>query len=273
MSSSGDVEGATNTQPAFAATGQQAQAGLVIDGVSVNYGSMRTLDNVSFEVSHGEIVTIVGTSGCGKTTLLNVVAGLLQPSTGSVSVAGSSISGPGPDRAMVFQEDAVFPWMTVRDNAAYALRLKKIPKARRYATVQPLLDELGLGDRGDAYPRQLSGGLRKRVDLARALASHPEVLLMDEPYAALDQMTKGRLQIEFMRIAKENSVTSLFVTHDLEEAVFVADRVIVMAANPGRIVEICHIPFPYPRHQDLKPEPEFQEIRRKLMNLIHGSGD
>lgn len=236
--------------------------GLVLDGSVI-------LAGVTLEVAAGEVVSIVGPSGCGKTTLLNIVAGLLTGCTGSVTTDTHAVTGPGPDRCVVFQEDAVFPWMTVRKNVAYAPTLRGAPRAEIAALVGEMVALVGLSGKEDVFPRQLSGGQRKRVDLARALAARPQVLLMDEPYAALDQMTKQRLQSEFLNAVAREGMTSMFVTHDLEEAIFVADRIVVMAADPGRIVDVVDVPFGLPRTSDLRMSSDFQRIRRHVDHLIH----
>jgi NitT/TauT family transport system ATP-binding protein len=173
---------------------------------------------------------------------------------------------------MVFQEDAVFPWMTVWNNVEYGLKTKKLPSPDRKRKVQETIDLVGLADRERLYPRQLSGGMRKRVDLGRAIAVEPEILLMDEPYAALDAMTKERLQVEFLRIHEETGMTTLFVTHDLEEALFLGDRVVAMGANPGRIHSVLDVSFPHPRRVDLKRSDEFQRLRGELIARLEAAG-
>jgi len=241
--------------------------------LSLVLGANRILSGIDLTVQRGEVVSVIGPSGCGKTTLLNVVAGLAEGWSGAGLISGSPITGPGPDRTVVFQEDAVFPWMTVRRNIGYALELRKASQAQIDTVVSTMVDLVGLRGKEDMLPRQLSGGQRKRVDLARALAATPEVLLMDEPYAALDQMTKQRLQQEFLNAVTREQMTSLFVTHDLEEAIFVADRIIVMAAAPGRIQEVVDVPFDHPRSADLRTTPEFQDIRRYLDHAIQASAE
>lgn len=241
--------------------------------VTLQIGANTILSDINLTVQRGEVVSVIGPSGCGKTTLLNVVAGLIDGWTGAAETAQQRIVGPGPDRTVVFQEDAVFPWMTVRRNVGYALELRKAPREQVDATIREMVKLVGLEGKEDMLPRQLSGGQRKRVDLARALAANPEVLLMDEPYAALDQMTKQRLQQEFRNAVLREQMTSLFVTHDLEEAIFVANRIVVMAAGPGRIQEVVDVPFTEPRTSDLRTLPEFQNIRRHLDHAIHASTD
>jgi NitT/TauT family transport system ATP-binding protein len=201
---------------------------------------------------------------------LNIIAGLVPHDQGTVKVDGVEVKGPGPDRAMVFQEDAVFPWMTVRKNVEYGLRRKGLSSNEIEQRAASILKVVGLVGTEKRFPRELSGGMRKRVDLARALAVEPDLLLMDEPYGSLDAMTKERLQVEFLRICEEARrtidkwMTVVFVTHDLEEALFVGDRVVVVAANPGRIASSLNVPFEYPRGVDLKRTEAFQTLRGEL---------
>lgn len=242
-----------------------------IRALSLELGGAQILSGIDLLVQPGEVVSVIGPSGCGKTTLLNVIAGLIDGWHGAAHAAGKAIAAPGPDRTVVFQEDAVFPWMTVRENVGYALKLRKAPAADIDRVVAAMVDLVGLNGQENKLPRQLSGGQRKRVDLARALAATPEVLLMDEPYAALDQMTKQRLQHEFLNAVHREHMTSLFVTHDLEEAIFVADRILVMQASPGRIAEIVDVPFGQSRDSDLRTSQPFQDIRRHLDHAIHSA--
>jgi NitT/TauT family transport system ATP-binding protein len=227
------------------------------------------IDDFSLEIGDNQFVTVVGPSGCGKSTLLNIVAGLYSATVGRVLLDGTVISGPGPNRTMVFQDDAVFPWYTVKQNVEYGLRVMKVEPARRQDIVSRYLKMVGLVDCQHMFPRQLSGGMRKRVDVARALATEPEVLLMDEPFAALDVMTKEKLQEEFLNIWSKLEMTVLFVTHDLEEAIYLSDRVVVMSSSPGRIVSVVDIPFNRPRALEIKTDNEFQDLRRKLARVIH----
>lgn len=241
---------------------------ITIDDVGVTFSDRPIFENIDLEVAKGEIVCLIGASGCGKSTLLNAVAGLVGLSSGSILVDGKPIQGPGADRVMVFQDDAVFPWMRVSRNVEYGLQMKGMPKAEINQRVQEVLKMVELESVPHAFPRELSGGMRKRVDLARALAVNPQVLLMDEPYGALDAMTKEKLQIHFLDICERTKLTSLFVTHDLEEALFLGDRVVVLGRNPGRVAAILPVPFAHPRSGDLKREPEFQKLRGELGRLI-----
>lgn len=239
-----------------------------LNDVGVTFTDRPILEKVQLEVGKGEIVCLIGASGCGKSTLLNAVAGLVGLTTGEILIDGRPIQGPAADRVMVFQDDAVFPWMRVRRNVEYGLRVKGLSKAEIDRRVQEVLAMVELQAAQDAFPRELSGGMRKRVDLARALAVNPQVLLMDEPYGALDAMTKEKLQIHFLEICERTGMTSLFVTHDLEEALFLGDRVVVLGRNPGKVAAILEVPFKHPRSGDLKRDPEFQKLRGELGRLI-----
>jgi NitT/TauT family transport system ATP-binding protein len=240
-------------------------ARLELTGVCKRYGDRPALDGVDLTIHEGEFVSLIGVSGCGKSTLLNLVAGLTEPTAGSVTVAGRRVGRPGADRAMVFQDDAVFPWATVADNIAYGLRLRGRPRAERRAVAAGLARLVGLAGHERAYPRELSGGMRKRVDLARALALEPAVLLMDEPFGSLDAISKERLQEEFVRIHRERAMTVLFVTHDIEEALFLSDRVVLIGG--GRIVSETGVPGDRPRSRQ---DPRLQELRREFVERLRG---
>ena len=240
-----------------------------IDHLDFTYTEgQKVIEDFNLSIYDQELITIVGASGCGKSTLLNIIAGLLPPTHGVVRINGVEITQPGPDRTMVFQDDAVFPWYTVRQNIEYGLRVQKVPEQKRNEQVDHYINLVGLNDARDLYPRQLSGGMRKRVDVARAIATKPEVLLMDEPFAALDVLTKQRLQEEFLNIWGANRVTVIFVTHDLEEALYLSDRVVVMTPNPGRVRALVKVPFGRPREPDIKTELEFQKLRRELGYIL-----
>ena len=232
------------------------------------FGELVILSDVDLTFAPGEFVSLIGASGCGKTTLLNLIAGLLSPSGGSLSVGDERITGPGADRSMVFQEDAVFPWYTVNQNIEFGLRFLHISKHERRQRTEELLDLVGLSGRGSAYPRELSGGMRKRVDVARALALEPRVLLMDEPFAALDSITKARLQSEFLRIWDQKRMTVIFVTHDIEEALFLSDRVILLSSAPGRVAHELVVPFPRPRNDVLRTSSDLQQMRAELLEAL-----
>ncbi|WP_245334701.1 ABC transporter ATP-binding protein [Bradyrhizobium mercantei] len=217
------------------------------------------IDGVSLEIPDGSFFVIVGPSGCGKTTLLRMLAGLERPSVGTVECAQTA--GKSPRMSMVFQGDAIFPWMTVWDNAAYALKLRAVPEAEIAEIVGHYLDRTGLTKFAKAYPHQLSGGMRQRVSIARAFANDPEVLLMDEPFSALDEQNKTLLQEELLRIWDETKKTVLFITHSVDEAVTLGDKIMVMTAHPGRIKAVVDVPFERPRNViELRAQPAYGEM-------------
>ena len=247
---------------------------ICIDEVQMVYpqrggGALNVIDKLTLEIHEHEFLTIVGESGCGKSTLLNIIAGLLNPTQGRVLVKDHPVTGPGLDRTMVFQDDAVFPWYTVRQNVEYGLKIAGLDKASRNDRVNQYLNLTGLTNAEHSFPRELSGGMRKRVDVARAAITAPQVLLMDEPFAALDAMTKEAIQLAFLDVWQTAHMTVLFVTHDIEEALFLSDRVVVMARNPGRVRRIVDVPFTRPRQTELKTEPGFQRLRRELTHELH----
>jgi NitT/TauT family transport system ATP-binding protein len=220
--------------------------------------SFEALAGVSIDIAAGEFLAIVGPSGCGKTTLLRIVAGLETDTGGSVEVSREASSnqaarkgGARPINAMVFQQESIFPWMTVRDNAAFGLKARGIPRQERYSMVQPILEKAGLKGFEEALPHQLSGGMKQRVALARAFANDPEILLMDEPFAALDEQNKLILQGELLRIWEASGKTVLYVTHSIDEAILLADRVLVMSARPGRVKDLIDIAGAFPRPRDI----------------------
>jgi NitT/TauT family transport system ATP-binding protein len=230
------------------------------------------VDRVSLTVRRGEFVVIVGPSGCGKTTLLNAVAGFIAVNGGSLTLDGSPITGPSPERAMVFQQPSLLPWRTVLGNIAYGLDLaRQQPAADRRARATALLHLVGLGEFGSRYPGQLSGGQQQRVNLARALAVRPSLLLLDEPFASIDAQTREQMQAELLRICAEEAVTALFVTHDITEAAFLADRVIVFGPRPGRIVREVAVPFPRPRESALRRDARFAEVTEEIATALYAS--
>ena len=249
-------------------------ARIILNDLSVVLGtgdrSVEALKGVNLTVEENEFLCVMGPSGCGKTTLLNVIAGFLPATSGSAVMNGSHIAGPGKDRAVVFQSDAVFPWMTVEQNIAYSGRFTKRSRAEKRRAVETYLDLVGLRDFRKAWPKELSGGMRKRVDVARAYYSEPEVLLMDEPFGALDIMTKERMQAEFLAIWERRPKTVIFITHDLEEGLFLGDRLVVMARRPGRIIKTFQVPFARPRDMSLKTEEEFVRARRTVREHFDG---
>jgi NitT/TauT family transport system ATP-binding protein len=234
-----------------------AQPAIRISELTKTYGSFTAVDRVSLDIAPGEFFMIVGPSGCGKTTLLRIIAGLDTPSAGQFEISTNPASGR-PVNSMVFQGDSIFPWMTVWDNAAFGLRMRNVPKAQIREAVGHYLDRTGLSKFADAYPHQLSGGMRQRVSIARAFANDPEILLMDEPFSALDAQNKLILQEELLRIWEEHKKTVLFITHSVDEAVILGDRIMVMTAHPGRLKTLIRVPLARPRNVlTLQKEPEF----------------
>jgi NitT/TauT family transport system ATP-binding protein len=233
---------------------------------SKDMGTITALNDVSLEIRDKEFICLVGPSGCGKTTLLRIIAGLETATAGSVSIDGTEITGPDPKRGMVFQEYSLFPWRTVLDNVAFGLEMKGIAKAERYRTADRYLDMVGLAQFRTSYPFELSGGMRQRVAIARALANDPDVLLMDEPFGALDAQTRNRMQKELLSIWEQTQKTIVFVTHSVDEAVYLSDRIIVLTGRPGSIREIIDLPWPRPRD---RTSTDFAEVRRMVLQMIN----
>ena len=219
-------------------------------------------------VAHNDFITILGPSGCGKSTLLRIVAGLDTPTSGRVLMDGQAVGGPGPDRGMVFQSYSLFPWMTVRENICFGLREKGMPKAEQMEISGYFLEKVGLTQFADHYPKTLSGGMKQRTALARALANDPKVLLLDEPFGALDNQTRALMQELLLGIWEPDRKTVLFVTHDIDEAIFLANRVVVMTARPGRIKCDVAVDLPHPRTYTVKTAPEFAEYKARLTEEI-----
>jgi NitT/TauT family transport system ATP-binding protein len=231
---------------------------------------LTALDGFGLAIEQGQFVSIVGPSGCGKSTFLKIVAGLIQPTSGTVLLDGRSITKPGPDRAMVFQDSSLFPWFTVQQNVAYGLGCKGVSNKQAFVEVAPLIEMVGLGGFERHYPHELSGGMQQRVNLARALAVDPEILLMDEPFAALDAQTREIMQAELLRIWQTSAKTVLFITHQIGEAIFLSDRVIVMSARPGRILGDMPVDLPRPRALDVKRMPAFVEMEDQIWHVLEG---
>jgi NitT/TauT family transport system ATP-binding protein len=225
------------------------------------------IEEITLSVRDGEYMCLLGPSGCGKTTLLNLFAGFDRPSAGHVYLDGREITGPGPDRGVVFQEHALFPWLTVRDNVGCGKRVRARSQAEQRETVRRELALVGLEGFDEHYPHQLSGGMKQRVAIARVLANQPEVLLMDEPFAALDAITRASLQVELIRIWKETRKTIVFVTHNIEEAVVLGDRIAVMTSRPGHVLAVIDVNLSKPRDVN---SPEFNEIERHARELLGG---
>lgn len=248
--------------------------GIVVSHVGMTYsgitGNVEALRDINLTIEPGEFISLVGPSGCGKTTLLNIMAGFLEPTEGKISMDGHRILGPGPDRGVVFQQYAVFPWLTVWENVEFGLKLSinKQPSKEIKEIIDRFIELVGLKDFEDAYPKELSGGMKQRVAIARAYAVNPEVLLMDEPFGALDAQTRQLMQESLLQILEKERKTVIFVTHGVEEATFLSTRVIVMATRPGRIREIIPIEIPYPRDASIKTKPEFIKIRAEIEKVV-----
>ncbi len=228
------------------------------------------LDGVDLDVEEGEFLTVVGPSGCGKTTLLNILAGLLPKSRGTVLLDGREVTGPGPDRGVVFQEFAIMPWRTVEKNIAHGLEIQRIPKEKRAAIVRRFVELVGLRGFERKYPHELSGGMKQRVAVARTLAANPEVMLMDEPFASVDAQTRITLQEELNAIAQATKKTILFVTHNVEEAVFLGDRCCVLARRPGRVKAMVSVPIPRGQRtwKLFTSDPAFDAAKERVLKLV-----
>ena len=241
------------------------------DRISLSYGDRVIISDLSLNVGRGEIVCIIGPSGCGKTTALRMAGGLVRPSAGGVRLLGSPLTAPRQDVAIVFQDygKALLPWRTAAANVSLALEAAGVPRGERHARIGPLLAKVGLAGHEEKYPSEMSGGMQQRIQIARCLAQEPAVLLMDEPFGALDAMTRQGLQDEMLSLVAETGTTVFFVTHDLEEAVYLGDRVIGLLANPGRIGIDLPVALPRPRNQlETREMPEFLRLRRELFDFI-----
>ncbi|WP_119698574.1 ABC transporter ATP-binding protein [Microbacterium halotolerans] len=227
------------------------------------------LDDVSLDIADNEFVTVVGPSGCGKSTLMNVLAGLERPTSGHAHVDGVEVRGPGPERGVIFQQYALFPWLTVRKNIEFGLRVAGLGKAERRRTAEHFIELVGLEQFADALPKMLSGGMKQRCAIARAYAVDPSILLMDEPFGALDALTRVTLQEQLLDTWSREKRTVMFITHDVDEAVFLANRVVVMAAGPGRIYDVIDVDLPYPRTEDVRLSAEFAELRNRVWHSVY----
>ena len=246
---------------------------IAFDHVSFGYGALTVLSDVSFTVAEGTVSCVIGPSGCGKTTVLRLVGGFLKPTSGAVLVAGKPKLRPTRNVAVVFQDysRALLPWRNVFENVSLALEAAQTPRGERRARIEAMLQLVGLADHALKFPSQLSGGMQQRLQIARCLAQEPDILLMDEPFGALDAMTRGILQDELLRIQEERRVTVLFVTHDLEEALFLGNRVVALSANPGQVSMLIDVPLPSPRNQlTTREDPQFLRMRRELFGLTRG---
>lgn len=249
---------------------------LMIRDLSLAYesreGPVLALDSVNLDVADGDFVCVVGPSGCGKTTLLQVIAGFISPTRGQALLKSQPIIGPGPDRGVVFQQPALFPWMNVYENAEFGLKMKGVPQAQRRGPVEANLKLVGLWDFRNKYTYQLSGGMQQRLAIARVLVNDPTMLLMDEPFGALDALTRERLQEELQSLWRETRKTIIFITHSVEEAIFLGTRVVAMCPRPGRIVEEIPLPFAASSKgmgaREIKASPEFVAFRERVLKLI-----
>jgi len=231
-------------------------------------GKMIALNGVDLDIYENEFICVVGPSGCGKSTLLNIIAGLLEPTSGAVYVDGKKVEGTGTERGVVFQQYALFPWLTVKKNVMFGLKLKGMPEAEAEALAMKYIKMVQLEDFVDAYPKELSGGMKQRVAIARAYAVQPEVLLMDEPFGALDETLREQLDLETLSMWERLGQTIIFITHNVREAVLMSSKVYVMATRPGRMVAEIPIELPYPRTLDVIMDPKFIEYEQKITNLI-----
>ena len=235
-------------------------------------GSVTALDDVSFRVHRRELMCVIGPSGCGKSTLVRILAGLETASSGEVLVDGVSVSGPGPDRGMVFQNYTLFPWLSVKENVMFGPRMAGKAGFAAESEARQWIDLVGLSKFENSYPHQLSGGMKQRVAIARALANQPRVLFMDEPFGALDAQTRAQMQSYLLEIWKNVDITIVFITHDLDEAVFLSDRILVLDANPGRVQEVVEVPVPRPRNEGQLFDPTFMATRAHIDRLMHPPG-
>lgn len=245
-----------------------AAAMIQFSNVSKRYGELSVLNDINLVVNEGEFVAIVGASGCGKSTMLNMVAGFDQPSVGHIKVDGVESVGVNPHCGMVFQQYALFPWLSVEDNIAFGLKMKGQGKSERRARAKQFIDVVGLRGFEKSYPQALSGGMRQRVAIARILANDPSVMLFDEPFAALDAMTRQVLQEELVRIYERQRKTILFITHSIDEALMLSSRIIVMSARPGRVVQDITNDLPFPRNADVQLSDRYVELKRHIWHSV-----
>ena len=232
-------------------------------------GEMVALNGVTLDIHENEFICVVGPSGCGKSTLLNIIAGLSEPTSGAVYCDGKKVTGTGTERGVVFQQYALFPWLTVKKNVRFALEMLGVKGSEADELAMQYLEKVDLAKFADHYPKELSGGMKQRVAIARAYAAEPEVLLMDEPFGALDAQTRTQLQSELLETWEKDRKTCFFITHDVDEAIILAQKVIIMSARPGRIKEIVDITIPYPRTQETKMSPEFLELKNHIWSQVY----
>ncbi|WP_426220027.1 ABC transporter ATP-binding protein [Pseudomonas sp. DWRC2-2] len=246
---------------------------ITISGLSIVLGereqAFEAVKALECSIEPGQFVCILGPSGCGKSTLLGALAGHLVPSQGTLQMDGQAVVGPSQQRGMVFQQHTLFPWRTVRENVAFGLKMRGVGKAERLAAADEILALVGLEGFAERWPNQLSGGMQQRVEIARVLVNRPRLLLMDEPFGALDALTRMKMQALLLDIWTHIRTTVVFVTHDIDEALFLADRILVMSPRPGRIIEDFQLDFPRPRHTELMTTPEFTHLKRHCLALLH----
>jgi NitT/TauT family transport system ATP-binding protein len=253
---------------------QLAQGGAIeIDKLSIRLGegtqAFDAVQDVSLSIAPGEFVCVLGPSGCGKSTLLGALAGHWTPSRGSIHVDGAPVAGPHPDRGLVFQQHTLFPWKKVLDNVAFGLKMQGVGRRERRERARDLLGLVGLAGFEDRYPIQLSGGMQQRVEIARVLINHPRVMLMDEPFGALDAQTRLKMQELLLDVWARVNTTIIFITHDIDEALFLADRILVMSPRPGRIIDEIRLDFARPRHPDVMTSSHFTRLKRHCLDLLH----
>ena len=232
-------------------------------------GEVVALNGVDMEIRENEFVCVVGPSGCGKSTLLNIIAGLERPTSGRVCVKGKEVVNPGSERGVIFQQYALFPWLTVKKNVKFGLKLRGVKEPELSAIADKYIRLVGLEEFGDSYPKELSGGMKQRVAIAKAYAVNPEILLMDEPFGALDAQTRTQLQTELLETWEKEKKTCFFITHDVEEAIILAQRVVIMSARPGRVKEIVPVNIPYPRTQETKMTKEFLDLKVHVWGQVY----
>ena len=241
----------------------------VVKKYDTRNGEMIALNGANLDIMENEFICVIGPSGCGKSTLLNIIAGLLEPTSGEVIVDGHKVEGTGVDRGVVFQQYALFPWLTVKKNVQFGLKLQGKSQKEMDDIAEKYIKMVGLEKFIDSYPKELSGGMKQRVAIARAYAVNPSVLLMDEPFGALDAQTRTQLQTELLKTWESERKTCFFITHDVDEAIILAQRVIVMSARPGRIKDIVDIDIPYPRDQETKMSPRFMELKNHIWSQVY----
>ena len=244
------------------------------DHVSLTFGTpkgpLNVVEDVTYDIHDGDFIAVIGPSGCGKTTMMSMLAGFQQPTAGRVLFDGKPVSGPGPERGVIFQEYGVFPWLTVRQNIAFGLTLNAnhVPPTQRDDICDHYLSLMGLSDFANSYPKHLSGGMRQRLAIARAYAVKPQFLLMDEPFGALDAQTRANMQNLLLQVLAAEGKTVMLITHSVEEAIYLASRIVVVTARPARIKEIIDVPFAYPRDESVHERPEFGQLRSYIRELV-----